>query len=207
MSNMKKCDIEIRSANENCWTHGVPAINVKWHPYIPDLVAKFKDVQATSRCICRACGQSGRKRNHDAGKQGHKFIGGGLYHVHEFGDDLAFWDWVQAMDRTTHAVDYPNGAFAIAEQLARDIAWEDAHDEAYEVWGSKAVQIYSSGRSGGWLVVHGLGDVEDWDAIELARWTRFQRSIAAIRDECDSSFCWHLHENVYEPIHNLQGVI
>ena len=41
----------------------------------------------------------------------------------------------------------------------------------------------SAGRSGGWLVVTGLGDRDDvcehWDAVQVARWGRFVRLIKA----------------------------
>jgi hypothetical protein len=37
------------------------------------------------------------------------------------------------------------------------------------------VSIEQEGRSGGWAVVHGLPDIEEWDAILLARWRKFER--------------------------------
>jgi hypothetical protein len=39
---MKKADIIQRSANPNCWTYGVPALNVKWHPWLPDIERKYR---------------------------------------------------------------------------------------------------------------------------------------------------------------------
>lgn len=198
MGTMPKAKVQVRSENPNCWTRGVPAINVKWSPYTPDLVRKFEHVQDTSKHICQVCGKSGRNNAHDAGKQDHRFNGGGKYFVHEFGDDEQFWQWVEAMERQSDVWDYPNGAFTIADELARQVGWEDAHDLAYEVWGSSTVQVESSGRSGGWLIVRGLGDVEDWDAVELARWTRFQLGVESLLEQCDYNFVWHLHVNVYE---------
>ena len=44
------------------------------------------------------------------------------------------------------------------------------------------VTVYSEGRSGGWLVVKGVGDVADWDAIALAKWRKFERAIKATVD-------------------------
>jgi hypothetical protein len=39
------------------------------------------------------------------------------------------------------------------------------------------VKVYSKGRSSGWLTVHGLPPVESWDAVDLARWRRFEREV------------------------------
>jgi hypothetical protein len=36
---------------------------------------------------------------------------------------------------------------------------------------------YSVGHSGGWLIVQGLPPVEDWDAIMLRGWAKFQRHV------------------------------
>ncbi len=33
-------------------------------------------------------------------------------------------------------------------------------------------------KTGGWLYVDGLPDVESWDAIALAKWARFARIVA-----------------------------
>jgi hypothetical protein len=37
------------------------------------------------------------------------------------------------------------------------------------------VTIEREGRSGGWAVVDGLPDIEEWDAVLLARWRKFER--------------------------------
>jgi hypothetical protein len=36
---------------------------------------------------------------------------------------------------------------------------------------------YSEGRCDGWLVVHGLTPVAQWDAILLSRWIVFERDV------------------------------
>lgn len=41
------------------------------------------------------------------------------------------------------------------------------------------VKVYSEGRSNGWLVVHGLKDFSEWDAIDLRRWQGFENAIKA----------------------------
>ena len=52
--------------------------------------------------------------------------------------------------------------------------WENASSDAEELWGSRA-KVSSDGRSGGWLVVDGIGSPEDWDAIAIGRWHRFEK--------------------------------
>ena len=56
--------------------------------------------------------------------------------------------------------------------------WEQAQELAEYNLGP-GVTIYSEGRSSGWLVVHGLPDVETWDAIAVNRWFRFVRGVEA----------------------------
>jgi len=195
VSCMKKADVELRYDRGNYY----PTINVRHHFYVPDIIRKFADVTAESKHLCATCGESGHfHRGHTGGKRDHRFVSGGTHHVHEFGDDTAFWGWLDSMDDRTDSWDYPNGALQVADSIAREIGWEDAHEAAYEVWGSKTVQIYGDGRSGGWLVVRGLGEVEDWDAIELARWTRFTNLIKDILDGLDYSFAWHAKVNVHD---------
>jgi len=71
---------------------------------------------------------------------------------------------------------------AQAGQFAWDSAcqlfWEQAPDTAVEILGA-GVEVYSAGRSGGWLVVEGLADLESWDAVMVAKWGRFERAIKA----------------------------
>jgi len=61
--------------------------------------------------------------------------------------------------------------------------WEDAEGIAREVLGDVSLRVYSAGRSGGWLVVRGLPNVADWDAIAVSRWGRFA---SAARGEIDA---------------------
>lgn len=73
-----------------------------------------------------------------------------------------------------------------AGQLAFESAqvhfWnEDAPELASECLGD--VEVFSEGRSGGWLVVEGLDDPETWDAEQLANWDKFEAGIEdLIRD-------------------------
>lgn len=59
---------------------------------------------------------------------------------------------------------------------------EQARDLAAEVFG-KSVKLFFEGRSGGWAVPHGLPPFASWDAIDVARWARFERQIKLIADD------------------------
>lgn len=61
-----------------------------------------------------------------------------------------------------------------AWDAALEQGWERLKEDAREVFGDR-VKVYSEGRSGGWAVLHGLPDVESWDAIALSRFARFCR--------------------------------
>lgn len=87
---------------------------------------------------------------------------------------------------------------SVAEK-ALEYAWESACRSFWEYWqdttgdlenglyGSPEyayfpgykVRVYSAGRSGGWLIVQGLPPVEEWDAIAVNRWAKFQKDVKA----------------------------
>lgn len=82
-------------------------------------------------------------------------------------------------DLTDNVVEYFKCSRELAEQAlayafesAQQRFWEDAQEYARELFG-KHVKVYSEGRSGGWLVVHGIDEnVEGWDAIAVSKWGR-----------------------------------
>lgn len=103
---------------------------------------------------------------------------------HEFGDDLAFFDWADRED-DADGWDYPHGSLYRAEELVRENAWADAQDAATDIWPQyrtktrpkkvagrfvkddhgkfvdetyqePVMKVWSQGRSGGWLIVEGL---------------------------------------------------
>lgn len=53
--------------------------------------------------------------------------------------------------------------------------WEQAPEWAAELWPGYRLNVFSDGRSGGWLVVEGLPPVEEWDAIMVGKWARLAR--------------------------------
>lgn len=61
---------------------------------------------------------------------------------------------------------------------ACESGWESAEMDAEEVLGA-SVKVEARGRSGGHLVVRGLPDVAEWDAIAVSRWSRFARYCVA----------------------------
>lgn len=40
-------------------------------------------------------------------------------------------------------------------------------------------KVYSEGRPGGWLIVPNLPPLDGWDAVQLAKWRRFENTIKA----------------------------
>ena len=191
MSNMKKTEVHVRHNRGR----PAPALNVKWWPWMPDIIKKFKGTTGVSKHLCVHCDKT--RDSHGKGT-GHRWKPGGKHPLHEFSDDETFWQWVEGMEDEPGACDYPDGVFVQAEEIAREVGWEQAKEWAYEVWGSDQVKVWSDGRSGGWLIVEGLGDVEDWDAIELSRWCRFAGLVQETLDDMDYQFVWHLHVNVWE---------
>lgn len=49
----------------------------------------------------------------------------------------------------------------------------------YAYFPHEKVTVECQGRSGGWLVVKGLPPVEEWDAVMVSRWAKFQRHVLA----------------------------
>lgn len=66
-------------------------------------------------------------------------------------------------------------------ESSREYFWEQVQDVANEIFPCDT-KVYSAGRSGGWVVVWGLPDISYWDAIDLAKWRKFERICKAMRD-------------------------
>lgn len=162
---MKKTDVTMYS--DYGYAHALPAVNVKHHLWIPDLIRKYAG-----------------KGNHD------------------WSDDAGFWAWVE--DRFD-AQDYD--VFDAPDSWAREGCWEMAQEDAEEVWPDRSVVVEQRGRSGGWCCVSGLKPVEDWDAIDLSRWSRFKKLATGIATEAyPYDFVFQLHgiwESVREERRNL----
>jgi hypothetical protein len=63
-------------------------------------------------------------------------------------------------------------------ESAQESFWNTIPDVVSEIF--PGCECYSEGRSGGWLVVHGLPEVESWDAVMLGKWSKLCR---IVRDE------------------------
>lgn len=59
------------------------------------------------------------------------------------------------------------------------------------------VKLWQEGRSGGWVVVDGLPDIEEWDAVRLARWRKFERIAREIADGIPYQVASSLYINEY----------
>lgn len=75
---------------------------------------------------------------------------------------------------------------------------EDRGKEPNPLFPGYRVEVWQEGRSGGWAVVHGLPDVETWDAVLLARWRRFERIARDIADGVPHQVLCSLYLNEFE---------
>jgi hypothetical protein len=61
--------------------------------------------------------------------------------------------------------------------------WATGSDGAEDsLFPDDRVRLWTEGRSGGWIVVDGLPDIEEWDAVRLARWRKFERIARSVAD-------------------------
>jgi len=67
-------------------------------------------------------------------------------------------------------------AIEFAIEAAQEMFWEEIRDTA-DLYLGKGTKVYSVGRSGGWAIVEGLPDIDEWDAIQLSKWRRFEKSL------------------------------
>lgn len=63
-----------------------------------------------------------------------------------------------------------------AFELAQERWWSDAEEIGHAAFGPE-VEIGPEGRSGGWLIVIGLGDPEFWKKKDITHWKRFEKKI------------------------------
>lgn len=92
------------------------------------------------------------------------------------------------------SADVAQQAARFSFEAAQEQFWEDAKEQAAEIFGA-GVKVYSGGRSGGWLEVDGLSDVESWDAIAVSAWARFN---AWARQAIEYLTSWDYHREAIE---------
>jgi hypothetical protein len=78
-------------------------------------------------------------------------------------------------------------------------AWRDLQDRVTAIWPGR--KVYSTGRSGGYAYIDGFTaeHVETWDAIQLAKWRKFDRECADLVADLPYRFAWGIWANLYEP--------
>ena len=76
----------------------------------------------------------------------------------------------------------------VFESIQEDFWYHLAPDWAKECLGDH-VDIFAEGRSDGWLVVEGLDDPRYWNAIQLAKWRKFETGIRRIIQEITDWDC------------------
>lgn len=87
-------------------------------------------------------------------------------------------------------------AFEGLWQMVCEDGFEQLTEEAKEIFGN--VDVYQDGRSGGWAVIHGLDDVESWDAIMVAKWGRLVKYAESALSYLDEAFVTAIYMNAYE---------
>ncbi len=115
-------------------------------------------------------------------------------------DDPASWTYHRTDPRFTHewveAHVSPDSADAIFWQCCA-AGFEMLQEDARELFGS-GVSVYSEGRSGGWAVVDGLALLEEWDAIALGRWRRFELYAKAYASDIPRQMLDSFYVNEFE---------
>ena len=78
----------------------------------------------------------------------------------------------------------------VAEDQFRDAAADIRN--LYQSEMGMRVDVWQDGRSGGWLIVDNLPDVETWDAIMVSRWARAVKIVRSYLEDCDYQYAWRL---------------
>lgn len=83
-------------------------------------------------------------------------------------------------------------------QLALEDGWQILQEEAERIFDDTNIKVYSEGRSGGWAVVEGIKDFEDWDAVDLSKWRAFANYARAVADDSPHRCLDLVYANVFE---------
>lgn len=185
---MKKSDVE------TYYDHGIryPAVNVKNHLWIPDLIRKYK-------------GNNTHEFSDDAGFWAwleDAYDNDTLDDSSVMGADESAREncWEQATELAheiwpQYSTEFVDGQRWDPERKRMVFTGEKVPHKRYHV------TVYGLGRQGGHCCVDGLDDIESWDAIALGRWAKFAKAVRFIADEeYPYQFIWQLAANVWEPI-------
>ena len=102
---------------------------------------------------------------------------------------LAWIDERLSEDEQAH---WWNAALEEGWELLRD----DLGNSGLTGYGSK-VELVQEGRSGGWAAVHGLPELDRWDAVLLGRWARFAKWARETTDDTFYRYLDLIHANVF----------
>lgn len=75
--------------------------------------------------------------------------------------------------------------------------WEMIQQDAQTIFSDYTVTVEAQGRSGGWACVKGLPDIEEWDAVLLAKWRKFERFARQIAAGVPEQMAYSIALNEY----------
>ncbi len=78
-----------------------------------------------------------------------------------------------------------------------EFEWEMVEQDAQEIFDSYNVTVEADGRSGGWAVVLGLPGIEEWDAVLLAKWRKFEKYARQTADDIPTQMAGSIALNAY----------
>jgi len=74
-------------------------------------------------------------------------------------------------------------ALNFAFESLQETFWEGWHEvlehpeRDYDFFPQHTIRMDGEGRQGGWMIITGLPDLDNWDAIMLARWRHLERVV------------------------------
>jgi hypothetical protein len=106
-------------------------------------------------------------------------------------------DWIEENMNADEIDSYFWGACESERDYLVAYATED-EDAIFPVSQYGRLSIEQEGRTGGWLAVGGLPDLEEWDAVLLARWRKFERIAREIADTVPLQALLSIYLNAFE---------
>lgn len=121
-------------------------------------------------------------------------------------DDLPESEWADVRaDLGLTATDF-GWAWCQAHMTIEEIQrWTDeAATGNYDAFAEQITETFpgatcnTEGRSGGWVIVNGLPDIESWDAVMLAKWRKLDRIADEYVADVPRETAWLIGANRYE---------
>lgn len=95
----------------------------------------------------------------------------------------------------------------LSEDALADYFWLACESEleyyegyAQEIFNDPKLKLYTEGRSGGWAVIDGIEDTDEWNAIDLAKWRKFERVGRELADGIPAQMLSLIYINRFEPM-------